>query len=1152
MASKDSDNGNFMRNFARRFSAVPNVEDQDHGEGEMCDLPLAPRLQMRRVSEPVLLGGRRGDGARIGPDQCRIDGGDSDRRITGESLKRGSAYIYENRPFYSRQMSSDSFLKVEIDPLDLVDGSSTIHESATKNDVPSLAKLLEGGHDINDKDWAGRSAVFLAVRNHSYGALDLLLRNNADTANAVAHSDDAALHYAVKGGDVRIVNDLLTLDQSCDVNVRGNGDLTPLHLAVNNNDTEMVKVLVQNNADVNAIDSTNVTPIALATSRCSPELMFHLLSPRATGPFCVRGAGEQQSNGGLRRPRSARETSKDNINNQDEMQRTPLMLAALFGDSDSLRLLLSTGADVRRVDCDGRSVLHHAVGHSKVLDVLLQNKKAKRLLEKKDGAGCTPLHHAAQGGFDKNVRSLLAAGADRNSRNDNGETALNEAARHGRLNVMKTLLRGSGREGKPGDSIKVRLVNTANSRGMRPLHLACKYGHPEVVRYLLDNHAAITQTVDGTSPLHYAVKSGNQKTVDCLLDVHYDCLNWEDDNGNTPLHVAAKENLPEIVTLLLTDGAIITENHHKENALDIAVNEGSLDAALAMGRHARWADLLRQEDRPQLPHLVVEMPTVAVEFLNRFGVEETISGGDKEGNDDKVMAYDFSYMYGRREGLSFLKAITRNRRWQCLQHPIVEKFLKVYWEKIGFRIFLATLVVYLIFLSCLTTLVMMQATTIAQKRYDTNITTEQAANCYNLKLLCDLSQTMCVLSYVVLVFAAIGLIKDVYNLIRQGLDFLTVSNLLYCIMCVAALLYALPIQITVPMHPCLKTYAAAIAVFLAWIIFVLVLRRIYVFGLYIIMIGSIFITMIRVVLVFIIYLFAFCFSFFYLVTIAKTSVGNGFDDFPRTFYTLLSMMMGELDINNNFKLGVNTRNSITLALLLIFIVVMCIIIVNLLVGLAVGDIKAIREAARLSHLQIQAEYMLHKEWGINLFLWRYQVMHYNEKKRSRKKMRWITRIVPHQLRELFDVGKEFEEAKSCSCHQILEETRATVEARLREVMSILSNVQHEVSELAKLPPTSGISQEPLSTTTQGVAPGDPFDDDEGNVDDLIDEYRRNENKLYRQHSTESDEGFRPRIGSSVSILKKLRGKSRRKVSVIEEDNEGETKEEETESYTTKL
>jgi len=37
---------------------------------------------------------------------------------------------------------------------------------------------------------------------------------------------------------------LLTLDQNCDVNVRGNGDLTPLHLAVNNNDTEMVKVLV--------------------------------------------------------------------------------------------------------------------------------------------------------------------------------------------------------------------------------------------------------------------------------------------------------------------------------------------------------------------------------------------------------------------------------------------------------------------------------------------------------------------------------------------------------------------------------------------------------------------------------------------------------------------------------------------------------------------------------------------------------------------------------------------------------------------------------------------------------------------------------------------------------------------------------------------
>ncbi|XP_078671459.1 transient receptor potential cation channel subfamily A member 1-like isoform X1 [Branchiostoma floridae x Branchiostoma belcheri] len=1145
MASKDSENGNFMRNFARRFSAVPAMSvDQSHGEGEVCeDVPLTPRFQppamARRVSEPVVLGGRLADGTRIGQDQCRLDGADANRRVTGESLKRGTAYIYENRPALSRQVSSEPSFKVEIDPLDLV--SSTIHEAATKNDVSSLVHLLEGGHDINDKDWAGRSAVFLAVRNHSYGALDLLLRHRADTLGVVTHSDDAALHFAVKGGDVRIVNSLLTLDENCDVNVRGNGDLTPLHLAVNNNDTEMVKVLVQHNADVNAIDSTNVTPIALATSRCSPELMFHLLSPRATGAFCVRT--EQQSNGRLRGPRTASE-SKDNINNQDEMQRTPLMLAALFGDSDSLRLLLSTGADVRRVDCDSRTVLHHAVGHSKVLDILLQNTKAKRLLEKKDGAGCTPLHHAAQGGFDKNVRSLIAAGADRNSRNNNGETALHEAARHGRLNVLKTLLRGSGREGKPGDSIKVRLVNTANSRGLRPLHLASKYGHPDVVRYLLDNHAAITQTVEGISPLHYAVKSGNQKTVDCLLDVHYDCLNWDDDNGNTPLHVAANENLPEIVTLLLSDGAVITENLHRENALDVAINKGSEEAALAMGRHGRWSDLLRLDDRPQLPYLVVEMPTVAVEFLNRFGVEKTIKEDDKDGNDHKVMSYDFSYMYERREGLSFLKAIIRNRRWKCLQHPIVEKFLEVYWEKIGFRIFLATLVVYMVFLGCLTTLVMKQASEISQRR---NSTREQTATCYNAMFICDLSQELCVLSYLVLVFAALGLIKDLYNLVRQGLDFLTVSNLLDFIMCLAALLYALPVS----MYPCAKTYAATIAVFLAWIIFVLVLRRIYVFGLYIIMIGSIFITMIRVVIVFIFYLFAFCFSFFYLVTIANTSLGDAFDDFPRTFYTLLSMMMGELDINSNFRLGVNTRNSFTLALLLIFIVVMCIIIVNLLVGLAVGDIKAIREAARLGHLQIQAEYMLHKEWGTTLFLRRFQVLHYDEKKRSRKKMSLIARIIPHQLRELFDVSKEFEEEKSCSCHQIMEETRATLEARLREVTCSLSSVQQELSQLAKLPPAS---QDPAAApTSPGVAPVAPDDDDdEGHVDDLIDEYRRNENKLFRQLSTDGDEVFRPRLGSSVSILKKLRKKSRRKVSVIEEDEEGEGEEEKVESEETKL
>ncbi|XP_035665509.1 uncharacterized protein LOC118408757 [Branchiostoma floridae] len=115
MTSKDSDDGNFMRNFARRFSAaVPGSEDQGHAEAEMREDPsLTPtRLQMRRVSEPVLLGGRRGDGARVGQDQGRADVGDSHRRETGESLKRGSAYIYENRPgAFARQTSRDSMLK---------------------------------------------------------------------------------------------------------------------------------------------------------------------------------------------------------------------------------------------------------------------------------------------------------------------------------------------------------------------------------------------------------------------------------------------------------------------------------------------------------------------------------------------------------------------------------------------------------------------------------------------------------------------------------------------------------------------------------------------------------------------------------------------------------------------------------------------------------------------------------------------------------------------------------------------------------------------------------------------------------------------------------------------------------------------------------
>jgi ankyrin repeat protein len=122
-------------------------------------------------------------------------------------------------------------------------------------------------------------------------------------------------------------------------------------------------------------------------------------------------------------------------------------------------------------------------------------------------AGLSPLHAAAQNQHVDIVTYLVLNGADVNVRDDHARTALSlVAASHGDMEIVRLLVDGGAD------------VDPVDGRGFTPLIYSAERGHTELARYLLSKGAlANRHTRDGRTALHFAAENGNAEIVSALL-----------------------------------------------------------------------------------------------------------------------------------------------------------------------------------------------------------------------------------------------------------------------------------------------------------------------------------------------------------------------------------------------------------------------------------------------------------------------------------------------------------------------------------------------------------------------------------------------------------------------------------------------------------
>ncbi|CAH1231749.1 TRPA1 [Branchiostoma lanceolatum] len=815
-------------------------------------------------------------------------------------------------------------------------------------------------------------AIVEAIRNRDRTGLREKLREN-NVHQFRTGAGDTLLHLAVRTGDVDLVQILLDVGQM-NVNVPGQDHRTALHIAVNSNDIDMVSVLLDHNADIDLKDIYAMSPLTLAASRpqCSAELFKHMLRKSGRGT-CDRRKGPCK-------PGSTSDISKKlSVKFSDKFESTPMMLVAHVAGHDSvvkMSLLLEHGAEITMRDRDGRNVLHHAMEHSESLEVLnrlLEDPRSGRLINAGDNNGCVPLHYAAKSGFIDSLKCLLEAGANRKEVDDNDQTALHKASRHGHLNVAEFLLKVDDAQDRK------MLVRAEDRLGRQALHEAAAHGHHRIVQLLLHNQAAITETTDGSSPLHLAVQCGDLNTVMTLLEVHRESLHWTDVNGDTPLHVAARENHAHLIDTLLyegnlpEEGAAMRENNKHQNALDVAIEADAQEAAIAMAKHKLWRKVLKHPDLddashsssvPQLYNIVKTIPDAAVEFMDRMIDKEGEVVNPYDVTDKrKAWTYDFSYLNARDPQRSPLKAIIDHGRWQCLQHGLVEKIIERKWNMFGLKIFLAGLLLHIVYVVLITVLTLRERDLVTSYSNWRNRTNDTRGMCMGSVM----HSPDCALPYLVLVLSVVAIISEAYKMFSRRIRYRLIRNVdvMTCTLYVSAFMYALsfPVPAILGGDESSRVVVGAIAVLFGWLNLVLFLRRVAIIGLYVYMMSAIFKTLVKVLTVFVLYLIAFTFAFLHLM---RDSGVEGFNNPWVTFMTTVGMMIGELELNESFiardvlyKPG--WSKPVALLILLLFVLLMNIVVMNLLVALAVDDTHTIDQEASLEQRIQQVEYILEAE-----------------------------------------------------------------------------------------------------------------------------------------------------------------------------------------------
>jgi cytohesin len=499
-------------------------------------------------------------------------------------------------------------------------GQTALHVAAQSDLFKAIRQLLSSGADIQAQDKNGQTALHIAAQSDSFEAIRQLLNSGADI-QAQDKNGQTALHIAAQLGLFKGIQQLLIY--GANIQAQDKNSQTALHVAAQSDSFEAIRQLLSSGADIQAQDKNGQTALHVAAQSDLFKAIRQLLSSGAdiqaqdkNGQTALHIAAQSDSFEAIRQLLS----SGADIQAQDKNGQIALHLAAQSDSFKAIQQLLIYGANIQAQDKNSQTALHVAA-QSDSFEAIQELLSSGADIQAQDKNGQTALHIAAQSDSFEAIRQLLSSGADIQAQDKNGQTALHVAVQSGSLNAIQQLLDHSAD------------IQAQDKDGQTALHIAAQSGLFKAIQKLL-NYDTRTQTEtredgtvlykvetgnnengqinsvdnDGKTPLHLAAQAGHESVVRLLVRIgRVGSANLADNTGKTPLHLAAEAGYKPIIQLLLEGRA--------SELVSVADNDGKSPSHLATkAGHESAIELLATQDSKlplSLDDIVKKKPPVS-------------------------------------------------------------------------------------------------------------------------------------------------------------------------------------------------------------------------------------------------------------------------------------------------------------------------------------------------------------------------------------------------------------------------------------------------------------------------------------------------------------------------------------------------------------
>ncbi len=144
------------------------------------------------------------------------------------------------------------------------------------DDVRTVQSLLQRGFDPNTVNPQGVPAIVQAMRVPAPKVAELLVGWNKTHVDVRTAQDETPLMLAALRGQLELVKKLVERD--ADINKTG---WTPLHYAATGGHVPVIEYLLDNSAYIDAESPNGTTPLMMAAMYGSPEAVKHLIQAGA-------------------------------------------------------------------------------------------------------------------------------------------------------------------------------------------------------------------------------------------------------------------------------------------------------------------------------------------------------------------------------------------------------------------------------------------------------------------------------------------------------------------------------------------------------------------------------------------------------------------------------------------------------------------------------------------------------------------------------------------------------------------------------------------------------------------------------------------------------------------------------------------------------